>query len=296
MEVLPRDGWLETLDFIAERWSQVAMTPHHAAVCVLLSLAAFALVFQLSLRVYSRLVSPPTHQMVFLSALKQCSWTHGLCVGLCGVTVVNHPACAQDLLRGVCPWLETACMASATYFACDVYCMWCMHRDNQPTGKAATLMGFARKQWLVLTHHFVLVGVFLPLLLLVRRGHYFVGCFMCFEFSVPFLQTAFLLRHCGQAGTLVEKINGALTVFVWFVTRLCVFPFMYSTLARSLNVSFWQSLFHPRWYCHLGCLFIAIPQVYWFCLLLQKVLIGLGLMQGHVSLLPGEDRDTRKTR
>uniref|UniRef100_A0A3Q3E1D7 Protein FAM57A-like n=2 Tax=Hippocampus comes TaxID=109280 RepID=A0A3Q3E1D7_HIPCM len=195
-----------------------------------------------------------------------------------GITVVS--SCKNVMTDS--HWLVNEfILFGSSYMTTDLLAMYLSHYHIQRLRTQTslynrhsqrTIKGFLSKDWLLVLHHLVLVLVFLPIALFLRRGlgDFFIGCFFITEFSTPFLCFGKILIQLGLDNTGLHAINGVLVLLTFFICRILIFPFMYWMYGRQVDLPLHKVAFHLPWHCNVGNLTILIPQIYWFYLLLKK--------------------------
>ncbi|XP_054457808.1 TLC domain-containing protein 3A-like [Anoplopoma fimbria] len=195
-----------------------------------------------------------------------------------GVTVVTS---CRDVMTDS-HWLVNAFVSfGAPYMVYDIYAMYLSHYHTQKVrGHSGLYSGhslqavkaFLTKDWMLVLHHLVLLLVFLPITLFLRRGlgDFFIGCLFTTEFSTPFVSIGRILIQLGLDDTRLHRINGVVVLLSFFTCRILVFPFMYWMYGRQFGIPLHRVAFHLPLHCNVGNLAILAPQVYWLILLVRK--------------------------
>ncbi|XP_071377042.1 TLC domain-containing protein 3A-like [Centroberyx affinis] len=169
----------------------------------------------------------------------------------------------------------------APYMAYDIYAMYLNHYHTQRVkghgGAYAdhslrTVKAFLLKDWMFVLHHLVLLVVFMPITLLLRRGlgDFFIGCMFITECSTPFVSLGKILIQLGLDDSRLHRINGVIVLVSFFTCRILIFPFMYWMYGRQYGIPLHRVAFHLPLCCNVGNLAVLAPQIYWFTLLLRK--------------------------
>ncbi|XP_053728122.1 TLC domain-containing protein 3A-like [Synchiropus splendidus] len=203
---------------------------------------------------------------------------HATLATAAGVTVVSS---CHDVMTDS-HWLADTFVAfGAPYMAGDIYFMYLTHFYNQrvkghtspeTTHSLKTVKAFLIREWMLVLHHLILLLVFMPITLLLRRGlgDFFVGCLFLTELSSPFIAIGRILIQLGLDHTMLHRVNGIIVLLTFFTCRILIFPFMYAMYARQFGIPLHRVPFSLPLHCNLGNLALLLPQVYWFTLLLKK--------------------------
>lgn len=199
---------------------------------------------------------------------------HGALAFAAGVAIVTS---CNDVMNDR-HWLaDSFAVFGAPYMTFDLVAMYLSHFHSQrgapsPGHGLQSVRAFLRKDWLLVLHHTALLGVFLPVTLLLRRGlgDFFVGCFFISELSTPFISIGKILIQRGLDSSLWHRLNGLAVLLTFFSCRILLFPFMYWSYGRQTGVPLHRVPFHLPPHCNLGNAVILAPQVHWFILLLKK--------------------------
>ncbi|XP_051904819.1 ceramide synthase-like [Hippocampus zosterae] len=151
-------------------------------------------------------------------------------------------ACRRNLLDDR-HWLTDAYITfAAPYFVYDLYAMFlCDRHRHEVKGhedKGGTwstpILAFVRRESLMVLHHVFMVLFCLPASLVWRqgKGDYFQGLVFLAELSTPFVCFAKVLIQLKLTDTLAYKVNGALTLLVFFGCRVALFPYLYLAYSR----------------------------------------------------------------
>lgn len=196
---------------------------------------------------------------------------HALLATAAGVIVATS---CQDVIKDR-HWLVNGfTLFGAPYMTFDIYAMYLshFHRQGFKGHSLHTLRSFLRRDWLLVLHHVVLLLLFMPVSLFLRRGQgdFFIGCIYITELSTPFISMGQILIQLGLDHSLLHRINGLLVLLSFFTCRLLLFPYMYWVYGRQFGVPLHLVAFQLPLHCNLGNLLILAPQLYWFMLLLKK--------------------------
>nr|XP_057905515.1 ceramide synthase-like isoform X5 [Doryrhamphus excisus] len=168
-------------------------------------------------------------------------------------------------------WLTEAYVSfAAPYFVYDVYAMFLCHRQRGGVQVAT----FVRREMLMVLHHAFMVLFCLPASLVWRRGQgdYFQGVLLLAELSTPFVSLAKVLTQLEKEHTLLYKVNGVLTLLVFFACRVALFPYLYLTYSRYASVSVGRAVLEAPWQCNLGAALLWPLQLYWMALMCRRAL------------------------
>ncbi|KAM8853262.1 TLC domain-containing protein 3A-like isoform 3-T3 [Synchiropus picturatus] len=203
---------------------------------------------------------------------------HATLATAAGVTVVSS---CHDVMTDS-HWLaDTFVVFGAPYMAGDIYFMYLTHFYNQrvkghtspeATHSLQTAKAFLIREWMLVLHHLILLLVFMPITLLLRRGlgDFFVGCLFLTELSSPFIAIGRILIQLGLDHTVLHRVNGIIVLLTFLTCRILIFPFMYAMYGRQFGIPLHRVPFSLPLHCNLGNLALLLPQVYWFTLLLKK--------------------------
>nr|XP_057905518.1 uncharacterized protein LOC131103352 isoform X8 [Doryrhamphus excisus] len=72
--------------------------------------------------------------------------------------------------------------------------------------------------------------------------------------------------------TLLYKVNGVLTLLVFFACRVALFPYLYLTYSRYASVSVGRAVLEAPWQCNLGAALLWPLQLYWMALMCRRAL------------------------
>ncbi|XP_068193698.1 ceramide synthase-like [Antennarius striatus] len=183
-------------------------------------------------------------------------------------------------------WLTDAYILFATpYFAYDIYAMFLCYRHklqvkgHEEEGGAVRSMGgavvgFLRREMLLVLHHVFMVLFCCPASLLWRqgKGDFFQGVLLLAELSTPFVCLGkVLIRHQKQH-TLLHKVNGGLMLLSFFTCRVLLFPYLYYAYSRYASIPVYSVPFVAPWQCNLGAALLWPLQLYWFTLICRGAL------------------------
>ncbi|XP_024910627.1 protein FAM57A-like isoform X2 [Cynoglossus semilaevis] len=215
---------------------------------------------------------------VLFYPIRLVSAVHATLATAVGVTVVT--SCSDVMTDS--HWLVNGFVVfGAPYMAYDIYAMYLTHfytqRDKSAEGAHSrhslhTVRAFLLREWMLVLHHLVLLVVFLPVVLFLRRGlgDFFIGCFFITELSTPFICLGKILIQLGLDNSRLHRINGVIVLLTFFTCRILVFPFMYWMYGRQFRIPLHRVPFVLPLHCNVCNLVILVPQIYWFILLLKK--------------------------
>ncbi|TRY74187.1 hypothetical protein DNTS_004356 [Danionella cerebrum] len=211
-------------------------------------------------------------------------------------------------------WLtSTYILFAVPYFVYDIYamflCYWYKMQvkghevDNGSKSKVTAVMGYLRREFLMVLHHVVMVTVCFPVSVFWRqgKGDYFQGVMFLAELSTPSVCLGKVLiqdlnteadltlgSHIDtntdpykQQHTLLHKVNGCLMLITFFLCRVLLFPYLYYVYGRYASIPFYRVPLAVPWQCNLGTSLLMAPQLYWFSLICRG---ALRLFTGRPSL------------
>ncbi|XP_035770011.1 ceramide synthase-like [Neolamprologus brichardi] len=140
-------------------------------------------------------------------------------------------------------WLTDAYILFATpYFAYDIYAMFLCYRHklevkgHEEAGQSVGLMviGYLRREFLMVLHHIFMVTFCFPASLLWRqgKGDYFQGVLFLAELSTPSVSLGKVLIQYKKQHTLLHKVNGVVMLLTFFGCRVLLFPYLYYAYGR----------------------------------------------------------------
>ncbi|XP_029364814.1 TLC domain containing 3Ba isoform X3 [Echeneis naucrates] len=209
-------------------------------------------------------------------------------------------------------WLTDAYILFATpYFAYDIYAMFLCYKHRlqvkgheeagEELGGFRSVIGYLRREILMVLHHVFMVTFCFPASLLWRRGKgdYFQGVLFLAELSTPSVCLGKVLIQYQKQQTLLHKLNGVIMLISFFSCRVLMFPFLYYKYSRyqptdrpTDRPSDQVSLTAPPlllclryasiplcsvplvapWQCNLGAALLWPLQLYWFSLMCRGAL------------------------
>ncbi|XP_024920269.1 TLC domain containing 3Ba [Cynoglossus semilaevis] len=192
-------------------------------------------------------------------------------------------------------WLTDSYVLFATpYFAYDIYAMYRCHRhklrvkghEEEEEAWPVVLLGFLRRERLLVLHHIFMVGVCCPASLLWRQGtgDYFQGVLFLAELSTPSVCLSKVLIQFNKQKSLLHKVNGLVLMVTFFCCRVLLFPYLYYSYSRYVSVSLLTVPLLVPWQCNLGAAVLWSLQLYWFSLILRGALRLLTTASLYVSV------------
>ncbi|XP_041938208.1 TLC domain containing 3Ba isoform X1 [Alosa alosa] len=180
----------------------------------------------------------------------------------------------QDIMEDQ-HWLTSAYILFAVpYFVYDIYAMFLCHwYKTQVKGHEATplstVIGYLRREFLMVLHHVVMVLVCFPVSVFWRqgKGDYFQGVMFLAEMSTPSVCLGKILIQYKLQQTLLHKLNGVLMLVTFFICRVVLFPYLYFAYGRYASIPLYLVPVSVPWQCNVGAGLLMAPQVYWFCLI-----------------------------
>uniref|UniRef100_A0A3P8VSV4 TLC domain-containing protein n=1 Tax=Cynoglossus semilaevis TaxID=244447 RepID=A0A3P8VSV4_CYNSE len=166
-------------------------------------------------------------------------------------------------------WLTDSYVLFATpYFAYDIYAMYRCHRhklrvkghEEEEEAWPVVLLGFLRRERLLVLHHIFMVGVCCPASLLWRQGtgDYFQGVLFLAELSTPSVCLSKVLI----------QVNTHTHTHIYWQFVCCPEP----SVLRYVSVSLLTVPLLVPWQCNLGAAVLWSLQLYWFSLILRGAL------------------------
>lgn len=199
------------------------------------------------------------------------SGVQGVACGVVGVLTVA--ACWHDVMRDEYPPAVYYSSIGTAYFLYDLWAMYRSQSARAPSGSVgAALLAYVRKDFLMIIHHLTIVGALFPAMVYhSRMGHFFIGCFFCTELSTPFVNARVILSRLGHKNSTVYVVNGILMMTVFAMCRVAMFPVMYAVYLsqQTQATSHTHALATIPVTCHLSCLLVLAPQLYWFSMMVK---------------------------
>ncbi|XP_068605801.1 TLC domain containing 3Ba [Brachionichthys hirsutus] len=181
-------------------------------------------------------------------------------------------------------WLtDTYILFATPYFAYDIYamflCYWLKqqvkgHEEAGIRSVGVAVVGFLRREMLLVLHHVFMVSFCFPASLMWRRGRgdFFQGVLLLAEISTPFVCLGkVLIRHKKQ-NTRLHKINGGLMLLTFFTCRVLLFPYLYYAYSSYASIPVYMVPLVAPWQCNLGAALLWPLQLYWFTLICRGAL------------------------
>ncbi|XP_031593566.1 ceramide synthase-like isoform X2 [Oreochromis aureus] len=183
-------------------------------------------------------------------------------------------------------WLTDAYILFATpYFAYDIYAMFLCYwhklqvKGHEEAGQSvgsmgAAVIGYLRREFLMVLHHIFMVTFCFPASLLWRqgKGDYFQGILFLAELSTPSVSLGKVLIQYKKQHTLLHKVNGVVMLLTFFGCRVLLFPYLYYAYGRYASMPMYQVPLVAPWQCNLGTALLWPLQLYWFMLICRGAL------------------------
>ncbi|GLD48836.1 protein FAM57B-like protein [Lates japonicus] len=186
-------------------------------------------------------------------------------------------------------WLTDSYILFVTpYFAYDIYAMFLCHwhklqvkGHEEEEGKrgevrlvGAAVVGYLRRDILMMLHHIFMVAFWFPASLLWRqgKGDYFQGVLFLPELSTQFVCLGKVLIQYQKQHTLLHKVNGILLLLSFFICRVLLFPYLYYAYSRYASIPVYSVPLVAPWQCNLGAALLWPLQLYWFTLICRGAL------------------------
>ncbi|KAJ8372783.1 hypothetical protein AAFF_G00277260 [Aldrovandia affinis] len=192
---------------------------------------AFPGLFLFFREVTSRTFKQWTDADVVLVSERLVSILHAVLATTAGVIIIT--SCSNVMTDR--HWLATAFVwFGIPYMSYDIYAMYLSHyytyrvkgHQDYKEHSLRTLNAFLRQDFLLVLHHVVLLTIFLPITLFLRRdlGDFFIGCLFTAEFSTPFISVGRILIQLGLKDCWLHKLNGVVVLLAFFTCRIALFP------------------------------------------------------------------------
>jgi len=209
----------------------------------------------------------------FLTTCHVTSIFQGLLTCSVGIYILKKISGLDLIEPSPLGWLvEAYALFQGTYFAWDLLFMKWKRPETKLMSVVKSLIG---------VHHILIVLVFIPIVLFVRKGKgdFFVACYMLFEASAPFTNLRAILHHHDLKQTRIYKLNGIAMLISFFFARIYMVYYMYSSYALSKSIPTGALGAVPRLpiHCNVGTGLLLALQVYWFSLMLKgaaKLFLG----------------------
>ena len=213
------------------------------------------------------------------------SGVQGVACSVVGVMTVL--ACCHDVMRERYPLAVSYSSVGTAYF---IYDMWAMFRSHstsvEGSSGCALLISYLKKDLLMIVHHLTIVFVLFPAVVYHSpMGHFFLGCFFCTELSTPFVNARVILSRLGLKNSTIYMVNGILMMIVFSMCRVAMFPVMYTVyLSQQTRApSHIHALASIPITCHLSCLLVLAPQIYWLNIMIKGAVAVLKSTPPQVS-------------
>ncbi|KAM3863996.1 ceramide synthase-like [Diretmus argenteus] len=176
-------------------------------------------------------------------------------------------------------WLaDTYILFATPYFAYDIYamflCYWHKlqikgHEEDDARTMGDAVVGYLRREALMVLHHIFMVVVCFPASVFWRqgRGDYFQGVLFLAELSTPFVCLGKVLIQHKKQHTPLHKVNGALMLLTFFSCRVLLFPYLYYAYSRYASIPVYTVPLVAPWQCNVGAAVLWVLQLYWFGLI-----------------------------
>lgn len=230
-----------------------------------------------------------------LSKLHRAQVTESFISGVQGaacavVGIVTVTACRHDVMGAKYPLTLYYSSIGTAYFLYDMWAMWMSHFPKNVVGPIAFLASYFMKNMLMIFHHIAIVFLLFPSLVYYSSmGDFFTGCFYCTELSTPFVNARVILSRLGFRHSKIYVINGLLMLTVFAMCRVAVFPLMYAAYLSQQTTAptHIQALAFVPVRCHLSCLLVLAPQLYWLNIMIKGAIAVL--KKDTTSLIDKED-------
>uniref|UniRef100_A0A672NDK6 TLC domain-containing protein n=2 Tax=Sinocyclocheilus grahami TaxID=75366 RepID=A0A672NDK6_SINGR len=203
-------------------------------------------------------------------------------------------------------WLTSSYILFAVpYFVYDIYAMFLCHwyklqvKDHEEESEAkpmrSAILGYLRREFLMVLHHVVMVTVCFPVSVFWRqgKGDYFQGVMFLAELSTPSVCLGKILIQYKQQHTLLHKVNGALMLVTFFICRVLLFPYLYYAYGRYASIPFYMVPLSVPWQFNAGAALLMAPQVYWFSLICRGAFRLFTRASRHKAAPSGTDSEPK---
>lgn len=283
--------------FLARAWYEGGVeedvTKMLEAVKTQLAVGAYALVawFALylliasALRMWARTSHLPIAHRAHI-AESFVSGVQGVACAIVGVLTVR--ACWHDVMKDQYPLAVYYSSIGTAYFIYDLWAMYKSHvaRTDTSFEFVPRLLSYLKKDVLMIVHHLTIVTLLFPAIVYHSpMGHFFVGCFFCTELSTPFVNARVILSRLGLKNSKIYVVNGLLMMTVFAMCRVAMFPVMYAVYLTQQTVapSHIHALASIPIMCHLSCLLVLAPQIYWLGLMVKGALAVMGVTSSDLD-------------
>lgn len=205
------------------------------------------------------------------------SGVQGVACAVVGLATVS--ACRHDVMGAKYPLALYYSSIGTAYF---IYDLWAMYMSHYPKkaygGPVSFLVSYFQKNVLMILHHIAIIFVLFPSLVYYSSmGDFFCGCFFCTELSTPFVNARVILSRLGLKNSKLYVVNGLVMLTVFAMCRVALFPLMYAAYLSQQTIapSHIQALLSVPLRCHLSCLVVLAPQIYWLSLMVKGALAVL---------------------
>ncbi|KAL4224395.1 Family with sequence similarity 57 [Mactra antiquata] len=209
-----------------------------------------------------------------------------------GIIIIE--ACQNDIMYDI-HWLtNTYAWFGLPYFVYDIWAMYNTYyylNNSMPMlTRCERLKHFTYSNIPMLFHHLCLPCVFFPMILYFRenKGDYFVGVLYTCESAIPFISIRFILAQLKMKDSIIYIVSGLMMIFVFFIVRICIFPFLYWKYGVYDSIPFLHVPFRIPIKCNMGCLVILLVQFYFLYLMVRgafRVFYKIYQKRGNSSLI-----------
>ncbi|XP_060588039.1 ceramide synthase-like [Ruditapes philippinarum] len=192
------------------------------------------------------------------------------------VGVIIAKSCQENIMTDV-HWLtNTYAWFGLSYFLYDIWAMYNTHFYLNldimlKMNNKERISHFVKFNKAMLVHHVILPFIFFPSILYFRnnKGDYFVGVLYTCEAAIPFIAVRFILSQLKIKDNIIYIIAGLLMIVVFFLVRVCIFPYLYMSYARYADIPFFQVPSSIPLKCNIGCLLILVLQLHFLYLMIR---------------------------
>ena len=198
------------------------------------------------------------------------SGVQGVACAVVGIATVS--ACKHDVMGAKYPLALYYSSIGTAYFIYDLWAMYMSHYPKKRVGHIAFAVSYMEKNVLMVLHHIAIIFLLFPSLVYYSSmGDFFCGCFYCTELSTPFVNARVILSRLGLKNSKIYVVNGMVMLTVFAMCRVALFPLMYAAYLSQQTVapSHIQALLTVPIRCHLSCLLVLAPQIYWLSLMIR---------------------------
>ncbi|KAG7157920.1 TLC domain-containing protein 3A-like [Homarus americanus] len=204
------------------------------------------------------------------------SGVQGVACAIVGLMTVI--ACRHDVMGEKFPLVVYYSSVGTAYFIYDLWAMYKSHiaKISAVSGVITCMVSYLKKDFLMIVHHLTITFLLFPAVIYhAPMGDFFTGCFFCLELSTPFVNARVILSRLGYKNSKIYVVNGLLMMTVFAMCRIALFPIMYAAyLSQQTSApSHIHALASIPMTCHVWCLLVLAPQLYWLGLMVKGAMV-----------------------